>query len=128
MSGVMEEVAVFNTAKKSWLGEHIQVADRGLDRLVGLLGRPSLVPGTGLLIIPTQAIHTVGMSFPIDVVFIDKHYRVVGVRKNIRPYRMTRIFWRALGVLELPIGMIDSTRTEVGDQLRVGEPLPLETS
>ncbi|PSH05331.1 MAG: hypothetical protein CXZ00_03555 [Acidobacteria bacterium] len=87
-------------------------------RLVGLLGKRFLAKGTGLYIVPSQAIHTVGMTFPIDVVFIDKKYSVVGVRKAVRPFRLTRVFWKALGVLELPVGTISETKTAVGDQLK----------
>jgi uncharacterized membrane protein (UPF0127 family) len=95
------------------------MADSSLRRLVGLLGKRSLQPGQGLFIVPSQAIHTVGMAFPIDVVFVDKQYGVVGVREAVRPFRITRVFWKALGVLELPAGTISGSRTEVGDQLKV---------
>ena len=59
------------------------------------------------------------MAFPIDVIFVDKKYSVVGVREAVRPFRITRVFWKALGVLELPAGTIRDSRTEVGDQLKV---------
>jgi hypothetical protein len=72
-----------------------------------------------LFIVPSQAIHTVGMAFPIDVIFVDRKYNVVGVREALRPFRITRVFWKAHGVLELPAGTIRSSRTEVGDQLKV---------
>ena len=87
--------------------------------MVGLLGKSSLDRGCGLFIVPSQAIHTVGMAFPIDVIFVDRKYNVVGVREALRPFRITRVFWKAHGVLELPAGTIRSSRTEVGDQLKV---------
>jgi uncharacterized membrane protein (UPF0127 family) len=59
------------------------------------------------------------MAFPIDVIFVDRKYNVVGVREALRPFRITRVFWKAHGVLELPAGTIRSSRTEVGDQLKV---------
>jgi uncharacterized membrane protein (UPF0127 family) len=110
---------VFNETKRSCLGEQIGIADSSLRRLVGLLGKRSLAPGCGLFIVPSQAIHTVGMAFPIDVVFVDKKYSVVGLREAVVPFRVTRVFWKALGVLELPPGTIRDSRTEVGDQLKV---------
>jgi uncharacterized membrane protein (UPF0127 family) len=88
-------------------------------RLIGLLGKRSLAPGGGLFIVPSQAIHTVGMAFPIDVVFVDKNHCVVGVRNAVRPFRITRVFWKACGVLELPVGTISASHTLVGDQLKV---------
>jgi hypothetical protein len=110
---------IYNSTRNSCLGEQIGVADSSLTRLRGLLGKQFLAPGCGLFIVPTQAIHTVGMAFPIDVVFVDKKYSVVGVREAIPPFRMTRVFWRALGVVELPAGTIQRTHTKVGDQLKV---------
>ena len=122
MDDTRDMVRVYNTTKSSCLGEQIEVADSSLRRMVGLLGKRSLARGCGLLIRPSQAIHTVGMAFPIDVLFVDKKYSVVGVREAIPPFRMTRVFWRALGVLELPAGTIRDSRTEVGDQLKVDFP------
>jgi hypothetical protein len=59
------------------------------------------------------------MAFPIDVVFVDKRYSVVGLREAVLPFRATRIYWRALGVIELPAGTIRASQTELGDQLEV---------
>jgi uncharacterized protein len=112
-------VRVYNTSKRACLGDRIKMADSSLRRLVGLLGKRSLAPGCGLFIVPSQAIHTVGMAFPIDVIFVDKKYNVLGVREAVRPFRVTRVFWKALGVLELPVGTISGSRTEVGDQIKV---------
>jgi len=114
---------VFNTTKNSCFGEQIQMADTSLTRLVGLLGRRSLSPGGGLLIVPSQAVHTVGMAFAIDVIFLDKKYNVIGFREAVRPFRVTSVFWKALAVLELPVGTIRASCTQVGDQLKV-DPIP----
>lgn len=110
---------VYNATRNTSLGDQIGVADTSLGRLVGLLGKRSLASGCGLFIIPSQAIHTVGMAFPIDVIFVDKKYRVLGIREAVPPFRFTRAFWKALGVLELPAGTIRGSCTEVGDQLKV---------
>jgi hypothetical protein len=110
---------VYNTTRSSCLGEQIGIADTSLRRMVGLLGRHSLEPGCGLFIVPSQAIHTVGMAFPIDVIFVDRKHCVVGVRESVRPFRFTRVFWKALGVIELPPGTIMESRTQVGDQLKI---------
>jgi uncharacterized membrane protein (UPF0127 family) len=116
-----EIVTVLNTTRNTVLGEEITVAGTSLRRLVGLLGKSKLEPGTGLLIIPSQAIHTVAMRFAIDVVFLDRDWRVIHLRHTMAPYRMTGLHWKARCVLELPSGVIAQTATMVGDQLSIAE-------
>ena len=116
---IRDVVTVKNLTRDSCVGEQIRLAESSRDRMVGLLGQRSLAHGTGLYIVPCQAIHTIGMSFPIDVIFVDKKYNVVGMREAVRPFRCTRVFWRALGVLELPVGTIRESGTKVGDQLKL---------
>lgn len=122
--GVENTVGVVNITRNSVLGDRIGVAGTSLRRLIGLLGRRSLGPGTGLLIIPSQAIHTVAMRFPIDVVFVDGHWRVIHLRPAMAPFRMTGFHWKARCVLELPSGVIAQTSTMIGDQLSVVENSP----
>ena len=85
--------------------------------MVGLLGERELLPGDGLLIVPSQGVHTWGMRFPIDIAVLDGHWKVIAIRRDIRPFRMTRMFWKAAAVLELPSGRLDSTSTFVGDTI-----------
>lgn len=115
----VKTVAVLNATRNTVLGQNISVAETTLSRMVGLLGRRGLEPGTGLIIYPTQAIHTVAMRFPIDVIFADRNWRVVHVRPVMVPYRFTTLHWRARCVIELPAGVISGTSTAVGDQLSV---------
>ena len=112
-------VSVFNQSKETFLATRVVVADTGLSRLIGLLGRRSLEPNTGMWILPSNAIHTFGMLFRFDVVLIDKAYRVVGLRERIPPFFMTWPNLRARSVLELPANTISSSRTAVGDQLHI---------
>jgi len=117
----MEVVAVVNTTRDTVLGDRICVAETSWSRIVGLLGKSGLEPGAGILIIPSQAIHTVAMRFTIDVVFVDRNWRVVHLRPWMAPYRVTGLHWKANFVLELPAGVIAQTSTAVGDQLALGE-------
>lgn len=109
---------VVNLSKNTCLGTKISVADSPRARMVGLLGTTDLKPDCGLLIFPTQAVHTFGMKFPIDVAFLDRNRKVVGMRKAVRPYRLTPIYWRAECVLELPVTTLDTSQTEIGDILQ----------
>ena len=108
-------VRAVNTTRGTVLGESIRIADSPLTGIVGLLGERDLRPGDGLLIVPCQGVHTVGMLFPIDIVVLDDEWQVIDVRRDLRPFRITQMFWKAAAVLELPSRAIDSTRTRVGD-------------
>jgi uncharacterized membrane protein (UPF0127 family) len=113
----MQRVRVLNATKGTVLGDSVAVADTSLRRMVGLLGRTGLEPGTGMLIIPSQAVHTIAMRFPIDIVFADRNGRVVHLQAALLPNRVTGLHWRARCVLELPSGAIAQTGTAVGDEL-----------
>ena len=108
------KVRAVNRTRDAALGE-VRVADTSLTRAVGLLGERALAPGDGLAIAPSQGVHTFGMFFPIDVVFLDGDWRVIAFRRAMRPFRLTRLYWRSSVVLELPAGTIVQTQTAVGD-------------
>lgn len=110
---------VINLTKNTWLATKVVKADKFLTRLVGLLKRKKLGPEEAIWLVPSKGIHTVGMKFSIDVVFLDKKNKVVALAPDVAPYRMTGIHLLANSVLELPMGTIKKSRTEVGDQLDV---------
>jgi uncharacterized membrane protein (UPF0127 family) len=111
-------VCATNATRGTMLGEHIRVAETGLETIIGLLGERELPPGDGLLIVPSQGIHTWGMRFAIDVVVLDDAWKVIAVRRDVRPFRMTRVFWNAAAVLELQSGIVDSSGTQVDDVIQ----------
>lgn len=88
-----------------------------LRRMVGLLGRPSLAEGQALVIEPARQVHTFGLRFPIDVLFVDADWRVVHVVPELRPRRVTKWVARARRVIELPAG--GAAEISVGDSLAV---------
>jgi uncharacterized membrane protein (UPF0127 family) len=106
-----------NSTRGTVVAESIRVAESGLARIVGLLGERDLAAGDGLLIVPSQGVHTCGMLFPIDIAVLDGEWNVIAVRRNLRPFRMTRLFWKAAAVLELRSGALASSGTSVGDAL-----------
>ncbi len=112
-------VVVYNKTKDTYLGTRVEVADSSLRRLVGLLGKCSLPSGSGLLIYPSNSIHTLGMRFSIDVVFLDREFRVQDVCTSVRPFRLVWPRWKARSVLEVPCDTIQESRTEVGDELLI---------
>lgn len=117
MSSKERNVFVYNRSKETFLAFRVKVADSFLGRLVGLLGKRSLNPDSGVWIVPANAVHTFGMLFSFDLVLIDKDFKVVGLRELVRPCRVTRPNFHAESVIELPAHTIFRSRTEVGDQL-----------
>lgn len=115
-------VRVTNRTRGTVVGHSIRVAETGLTRIVGLLGERELMPGDGLLIVPSQGVHTWGMQFPIDVAILDGDWTVVAIRTSMYPFRMTRIFWNAAAVLELPAGTLKLTSTSIGDAIEFDGP------
>ncbi|MBA2359895.1 MAG: DUF192 domain-containing protein [Actinobacteria bacterium] len=94
------------------------VADSPVSRMKGLLGRSELRPGEGLLLRPASSIHTCFMRFPIDAVFLDRDWRVVGISDDVQPWRAASRRG-AKAVLELPAGASSLHGLEVGDLLLV---------
>src|SRR5947209_14801238 len=84
-------VRATNATRGTVVGQYIRVAETGLTRMVGLLGERELLPGDGLLIVPSQGVHTWGMRFSIDIAVLDGDWKVVAIRRDIRPFRMTQI-------------------------------------
>ena len=112
-------VFVFNKTKQTFLAYQVRIADSILSRLVGLLGKRSLEPDSGLWIFPSRGIHTMGMMFDIDVIFLDKGLKVVAVREVVHPFSMTGLYLNAESVLELPAHTIFKSRTEIGDEMMI---------
>ncbi len=117
MFGSSGEVFVYNKTKEAFLAFRVDIADSVAGRLIGLLGRRSLKPDSGVWIFPANSIHTIGMMFSFDVVMVDKNYRVVCVKEFVKPFRIILPKLRAESVIELPAHTIFRSRTEVGDEL-----------
>lgn len=117
MLGTSGQVFVYNKTKETFLAFRVNIADSIAGRLIGLLGRRSLKPDSGVWIVPANAIHTIGMLFPFDVVMIDKDFKVVSLRELVKPFRVILPKLRAESVIELPAHTIFRSRTEIGDEL-----------
>ena len=107
-----------NATKKTMLSDRCHFANTVLKRMVGLLNRSGLEPGEGLLLDRCYGIHTIGMRFAIDVLFMDKDYRVIRAVRSLPAWRTCTVK-KAVYVLELPAGSIESTQTTEGDQVQI---------
>jgi len=114
-------VCVYNKTRETFVATDVTVADNYFRRLVGLLGKTKRWGklGRGLWIIPSRGVHSIGMLFPIDLVFLSKDRTVVHVEEHFRPFRVSRISLKATSVLELPTHAIYRSQTKVGDTLEI---------
>jgi uncharacterized membrane protein (UPF0127 family) len=119
---------IINRTRRTLVGSDVQVADTWMGRLRGYLGREEPGQGEGLLLMPCTAIHTFGMAFELDVVFLSEEGRVLRLLQAFPPWRRTKRVPGALYVLELPSRTIALTGTEVGDLLTWQLPGPLPPS
>ena len=110
----MSKLRITNS-KGRVLADRADFADTVAKRNTGLLKHLRLDPGEGLLI-PTQAVHTFRMKFPIDIAFLSRKRKVLKIRANMDRGRIA-ISLRAHSVLELPAGTLAQTETVAGDQL-----------
>lgn len=113
----MKSVRIVNRTRDSVLGGRVGLADGWWQRVRGFLRRPEPRHGEGLLLSPCRAVHMVGMSFPLDVIFLDRHGHVVAQYPHLKPGRSTAWHRRAKYALELPQGTIDATGTQEGDHV-----------
>lgn len=104
-----------NVSRNREIASDIAVADTFISRMKGLLGKLTLPRGGGLWIKPCNSIHTIGMKFSIDVLFLDRENRVIAIKQNFGPNRLSRPYLNASAVLELPAGTIDETVAGIGD-------------
>jgi hypothetical protein len=114
-------VYVYNKTREKFVATEVAVADTYLRRLVGLLGKgPGWArPGQGLWIVPSHGVHTIGMLFPIDLIFLDENKLVVHVEEYMRPFRISKVVLKATSVLELPPYTIFRSGTRIGDRLEI---------
>ena len=107
---------VMNLTRQTELAHSLEVAKSSARRSKGLLGRRGLALGEGLWIVPCEAVHTFGMKFSIDLVYLDRKHRVRKIRHSVPPWRLSACLV-AHSILELPAGTLRKTLTEPGDQL-----------
>ena len=113
---------VYNTTRETFVATEAKLADGYFSRLVGLLGKTRrwARPGQGLWIVPSHGVHTIGMLFAIDLVFLGRDGLVVHTEEYVRPFRISRVTLKAQSVLELPPYTVFRSGTQVGDRLEIG--------
>lgn len=108
-----------NASKSTIVASNLKEARDFFSRLKGLIGRSILRDGEGLWMARCRAIHTFGMRFPLDVVFINGDMIVKKAVKSVHPFCPLVGCLSAKGVLELPEGTIERAQLQIGDKIEI---------
>ncbi len=113
----MNSCRILNLTRGTTIAHRAEWARSFWTRLRGLTLRDDLPDGSGLVLEPNNSVHTFGMRFVIDVIFVDRSDTVVGVVPAMLPNRPFAGARRAYRTIEVPQGMVAKTQTGVGDRL-----------
>ncbi|MGE0633523.1 MAG: DUF192 domain-containing protein [Pseudobdellovibrionaceae bacterium] len=108
------------SSKNKLTGVKIKLADSLWARSIGLLSTNHLPDNEALWIPGCNWIHTCFMSFSIDCIFLDAKMKVQGIAENVKPWRFSRMYWKASSVIEMAAGQARANGIELGDILHVG--------
>lgn len=102
--------------KKSGQAKQMEawIADSYLSRLRGLLGKKQLSGTDGLLLKRCSAVHTIGMRYSLDLVFMDREGKVLKCAEGVKPFRMATAKG-AYYTLELNEGVINEQDISISD-------------
>ncbi len=109
---------LINQTQNKLLVANLEIASE-LSRIKGLIGKESMENNYGLWINRCNSIHTFFMSFPIDVIFVDKNFKVKKCIEAIAPNKIIWPIFGARSVIELKNGFLKENKIQVGDQLHV---------
>jgi uncharacterized protein len=111
----------FNQTRQCSLATDLSIAQTHWTRLRGLLGTPEcdFRTGRGLWIRPCRGVHTLAMTFPIDVIYLDRDFTVVHLESNLQPWRFSPVRLHAASVLELPRDTVAQSKTAIGDRVEI---------
>ena len=109
-------MCIKNKTQGTIVADRVRLADTFWQRLKGLLGTRILPLGHGLIIKPCNSVHTFGMDYPIDVLFVDGDHCIIKIVDNMLPGKVS-MATRSKYVVELPAGTGHRTACCVGDRL-----------
>jgi uncharacterized protein len=101
----------------SIVADRVSVAATHRARRVGLMNRDTFDRGEALWIVPSRGVHTMWMRFAIDLLALDERGVVIDCVESLRPWRIRLPRAGTAGVLELPVGTLQATRTALGHRI-----------
>lgn len=112
-------LCVYNETRECFLSLNTVAANSMASRLRGLIGRLRLGPDEALWITPSCGIHTFGVFFPLDLIYLDEDWQVIQIVEHFPRFRVAPFRSAAASVLQLPTHTIYSSQTQVGDKLLI---------
>lgn len=109
---------LIHVESQSVIANDVKLATSFWQRLIGLMFVEQMKGMDALLIEPTKSVHNCFVRFAIDVVFLSKDMTIVGIVRGFKPWRFTKIYWKAQKVVELNAGTLPES-VKVGDVLEV---------
>lgn len=113
----MQRLCAYNQTRECFLGLEVAAADISLAALKDLLGKLMLKSGEGLWMSPFRGIPDTNIRIPLDLIYLDKHCRVIEIVESYPTFHVTASSPQADSVLALPTHSIYSSQTQPGDQL-----------
>jgi Uncharacterized conserved protein len=110
---------VVNVKNGNVVAESCVVADTFWYRFKGLMGVRELRAGSGMMIAPCNSIHMFFMRISLDIIFLNRDNVVVYMIEGIKPWRISKVVKNANSVIELPVGVIKASNTQLGDKLEI---------
>jgi len=110
---------VYNQTRECFLCLGVALADTTFARLKGLIGRLRLKLNEGMWVVPSRGVHTLGVLFPLDLIYLDENHRVIHLIEHFPRFRIAPLRIQAASVLEMPTHTIYSSQTQPGDQLLI---------
>ncbi|MDQ1911070.1 DUF192 domain-containing protein [Paenibacillus sp. GD4] len=100
------------------LAGQVRMAHTFMQRLIGLMFTKTLEPGTGLHLQPCRQVHTFGMKYAIDVLYLNAEGRIIAMDQAMTPGKVGRLYPDAVSAVELPAGWLGQTQTRIGQAVR----------
>jgi uncharacterized membrane protein (UPF0127 family) len=119
-------LCVYNQTRECFLGLRVAAADTSFARLKGLIGRLHLRSDEGIWVVPSNGVHTLGVLFRLDLIYLNESQEVIEVIEFFPRFRIAPLRIRAASVLELPQHTIYSSQTQKGDRLLICTPEEME--
>ena len=95
--------ALVNVTQRKVLAKKVRYCNRFFSRLKGLLGtEPD--PDEACWLIPCNMVHTFGLRYPIDILFLNKKNEIISVIQNLKPNRLSPFVPTAHSVVEFASG------------------------